>query len=134
MREEEHSLQGSRDIARRVGVAAHDDVSVEPWHTLRIIRMICSVHVATAVATAIMVWTRGAVCRQLRAFFHEPVEQQLLQNIAVANGFKFSYVKCDHCVSYAPKNMNAWKAAAPLRRTVPLLTRGDMDKEEHLVA
>lgn len=67
MREEEHSLQGSRDIARREGVAAHDDVSAEPWHTLRIIRMTCSARDGTAVATAIMAWTSGAVCMQLLA-------------------------------------------------------------------
>ena len=78
-----------------------------------------------------MVWTRGAVCRQLRAFFHEPVEQQLLQNIAVTNGFILAYVKYDH---RAKKKTNAWKAAEPLRGTVPLLTGGYVDKEEDLVA
>ena len=42
-RGEEGALEGSRDIARRVGVTAHDDVSVETWHTLRFVKMICGI-------------------------------------------------------------------------------------------
>jgi hypothetical protein len=45
------------------------------------------------------------------------------------DGYKLTQVKYDH-----QANTSAWQLATPLQRTVPLLTGGDVDKEEHLVA
>ena len=59
-RGEEGALEGSRDIARRVGVCAHDDVSVETWHTLRVVRMMedTNVECTTALRLQLLSWYR----------------------------------------------------------------------------